>query len=82
MVGLGRAEIVATSLARSAHDEDTQNTWAAKKAGVTTDSFPPQVGPFSSDKRSDVSPFVLVLVLSKAVLSEAVIAIHSCADVG
>jgi hypothetical protein len=41
--------------------------------GVTTDSFPPQVGPFSSDKRTDLSPLVLVLVLSEAVLSEAVL---------
>jgi hypothetical protein len=45
--------------------------------GVTTDSFPPQVGPFSSDKRSDLSPLVLVLVLS-----EAVIEIQGCADLG
>jgi hypothetical protein len=49
---------------------------------VNTNSLPPQVGPFYCDKRSDVSPFVLVLVLSKAVLSEAVIEIHSCADFG
>jgi hypothetical protein len=58
--------------------------WAAKKVGVTTDSFPSQVGPFSSDKRTDLSPvvLVLVLVLSEAVLSEAVIEIQGCADLG
>jgi hypothetical protein len=50
--------------------------------GVTTDSFPSQVGPFSSDKRTDLSPVVLVLVLSEAVLSEAVIEIQGCADLG
>jgi hypothetical protein len=49
---------------------------------VATDSFPPQVGPFSSDKRTDLSPVVLVLVLSEAVLSEAVIENQGCADLG
>jgi hypothetical protein len=47
--------------------------------GVTTDSFPSQVGPFSSEKRTDLSPVVLVLVL---VLSEAVIENQGCADLG
>jgi hypothetical protein len=53
---------------------------AAEELSVTRDSSPPQVGPFPCDKRSDLSP--VVLVLSEAVLSEAVIEIHSCADLG
>jgi hypothetical protein len=40
------------------------------------------VRPFPSDKRSDLSPVVLVLVLSEAVLSEAVIEIQGRANVG
>jgi hypothetical protein len=59
---------------------DIHGRWAAKKVGVTNDSFPSQVGPFSSDKRTDLSP--VVLVLSEAVLSEAVIEIQGCADLG
>jgi hypothetical protein len=52
---------------------------------VNTNSSVPSVRPFPSDKRSDLSPVVLVLseaVLSEAVLSEAVIEIQACADLG
>jgi hypothetical protein len=49
---------------------------------VNTNSSVPSVRPFPSDKRSDLSPVVLVLVLSEAVLSEAVIEIEACADPG
>jgi hypothetical protein len=49
---------------------------------VNTNSSVPSVRPFPSDKRSDLSPVVLVLVLSEAVLSEAVIEIQVCADLG
>jgi hypothetical protein len=58
--------------------------WAAKKVDVTTNSSVPSVRPFPCDKRSDLSPvvLVLVLVLSEAVLSEAVIEIQVCADLG
>jgi hypothetical protein len=49
---------------------------------ANTNSSVPSVRPFPSVKRSDLSPVVLVLVLSEAVLSEAVIEIHSYADLG
>jgi hypothetical protein len=49
---------------------------------VTTNSSVLSVRPFPSHKRSGLSPVVLVLVLSEAVLSEAVIEIHSCDDLG